>query len=122
MTGSISAATSWPMMQRMVSLELAGAVGAKRFVSVVRVREADVWVRHGVAGHDALDLGGFGGLRAQQLEPGGLIAEQVLGRNAGADGGTGWQWLVFWLALPNAVSRGGLGRARHTGQDGIGGD
>ena len=105
-------------------VELAGAVGAEGFVTVVVVRERDVGVCHGVACDDALHLTGFGGLRAQELEPCGLVAEEVLDRDAGANGGAGRSGLVLRLAVPDAVSAGGfsVGGASYAGQDGHGGD
>ena len=66
-------------------------------------------IGHGVACDNALDLGGFSRLRAQELEPGGLVAEEVFDRNAGADGGAGRTGLVFGLAVADAVACGGVG-------------
>lgn len=67
-------------------VEFAGAVGAEVLVAVVDELEPDAWVRHCVACHDALNLGGFGGLGAEELQAGGLVAEDVLDGDAGAGG------------------------------------
>ena len=67
-----------------------------------------MWEGHGVASYDALHVGGFGGLRPQELEPGGLVAEQVLDRDVGAAVGAGGSGPVFRFAVPDAVACGGI--------------